>query len=154
MESTAEKKDHTLTVILAVIAGVVLVAVAVVFTRGAPEPLDPSTPQGVVQAYSVAVLDGDEETAATYLTAEASVGCSRFDPGTTNNIRVVLVSTTVRTNSADVAVSVVTSYDDGPFGSSENEVEGNFDQVKVDKVWLIDDAPWQLTICPNPTETK
>jgi hypothetical protein len=64
------------------------------------------------------------------------------------------VSTTVRTNSADVAVSLVTYYDNGPFGASEYEVESNFDLVRVNGAWLITNAPWELTICPNPTGTN
>ncbi|WP_349361570.1 hypothetical protein [Cryobacterium sp. PH31-O1] len=140
--------------ILSIIAALVLVSLVVVFTRGAPETLDPGTPEGVVQAYSAAVIDGDETAAAAFLTAGASVGCSQGEHGPTDSLRVVLVSTTTRPNSADVVVSLVTSYDDGPFGASEYEFESNFDLVKVDGDWLIGQAPWELSICPNPTVTK
>ena len=154
MQKTAGKPDRTLLVILSVIGVLVLVALAVVFTRGTPQTLDPSTPEGLVQAYSAAVIDGDEDAAARYLTAAAVVGCDRVDHGPMNDLRVVLVSTTVRTDSADVVVSLVTSYDNGPFGASEYEVESNFDLVKVDGAWLIRNAPWELTICPNPMGTN
>lgn len=154
MHTTTGTKDRTLIVILSIIAALVLVSLVVVFTRGAPETLDPSTPEGVVQAYSAAVIDGDEVAAAAFLTADASAGCSQGEHGPTDNLRVVLVSTTVRPNSADVVVSLVTSYDDGPFGASEYEFESNFDLVMVDGEWLIGQAPWELSICPNPTVTK
>lgn len=154
MQTPTGQTDRTPLVILSIIGALVLVALAVVFTRGAPEPLDPSTPEGVVQAYSAAVIDGDEDSAAAFLTAEASVDCSTVEHGPLNNLRVVLVSTTVRTNSADVVVSLVTSYDNGPFGASEYEVESAFDLVVVDGAWLIKNAPWELTVCPNPTGTK
>ena len=154
MRTPAGTKDRTLIVILGTIAALVLVALMVVFTRGAPEQLDPSTPEGVVQAYSAAVLDGDETAAAAFLTATAVNDCARFGWGPTDNLRVVLVSTTVRPNSADVVVSLVTSSDDGPFGASEYEFESNFDLVRADGAWLIETAPWELSICPNPTVTK
>ncbi|MDJ0349866.1 hypothetical protein [Cryobacterium sp. PH29-G1] len=154
MHTNVAKTNRTLIVILGIIGVLVLVALAVVFTRGAPQTLDPSTPEGVVQAYSLAVIDGDEAAAATHLSAEATVGCSPVDHGSTNNLRVVLVSTTVRPNSADVVVSLVTSYNDGPFGASEYENESNFDLVKVDGEWLITKAPWELSVCPNPRGTK
>ncbi|TFB71406.1 hypothetical protein E3O06_13835 [Cryobacterium glaciale] len=154
MLTTTGTKDRTLIVILSIIAALVLVSLVVVFTRGAPETLDPSTPEGVVQAYSAAVIDGDEAAAAAFLTTDASVGCGPVEHGPTNNLRVVLVSTTVRPTSADVVVSLVTSYDDGPFGASEYEFEGNFDLVRVDGAWLIATAPWELSICPNRSITK
>jgi hypothetical protein len=82
------------------------------------------------------------------------VGCGSDIHGSTDNLRVVLISTTVRPKSADIVVSLVTSYGDGPFGASEYEVESNFDLVRVDGVWLIETAPWELSICPNATVTK
>ena len=154
MHTTAGTNDRTLLIILGIIAALVLVALVVVFTRGAPAPFDPSTPEGVVQAYSAAVIAGDEDAAEKLLTAEALVGCGPVEHGPTNSLRVVLVSTTVRPKSADVVVSLVTSYDDGPFGASEYEFESNFDLVRADGAWLIETAPWELSICPNPTVTK
>ncbi|SEN85103.1 hypothetical protein E3O25_08810 [Cryobacterium sp. TMT1-3] len=154
MHTTPAPKDRTLILILSIIGVLVLVSLVVVFTRGAPETLDPTTPEGVVQAYSAAVIDGDEAAVAAFLTEDAAVGCSQGERGPTDNLRVVLVSTTVRPDSADVIVSLVTSYDDGPFGASEYEFESNFDLVRVDGDWLIAQAPWELTICPNPTLTK
>ena len=154
MHTPEGAKDRTLLVILSIMAALVIVAFVVVFTRGAPKALDPNTPEGVVQAYSAAVIDGDEDAAAKFLTAQASVGCGSDVHGSTNNLRVVLISTTVRPKSADIVVSLVTSYGDGPFGASEYEVESNFDLVRVDGAWLIETAPWELSICPNATVTK
>lgn len=154
MSATPGKPDRSLIVILGVIAALVIVALAVVFTRGEPAPLDPDTPEGVVQLYSAAVLAGDEQTAAGYLTAGRLDNCDTVDPGPLDNIRLTLVSTTVRENSADVRVSIVTSTDNGPFGASEYENEDVFDLVTVDGRWRIDGAPWQLTICPNPKATS
>jgi len=129
----------------------VVVALAVVFSQGEPARLAADTPGGVVQRYSAAVLDGDETAAAGYLSAAALAGCDRSasaDPSTTDDIRITLVDTTERDTSADVRVLIVTSYGSGPFGSSEYESEDAFDLVRVDGDWLIDEAPWQLTVCP------
>jgi len=154
MSATPGKPDRSLIVILGVIAALVIVALAVVFTRGEPAPLDPDTPEGVVQLYAQAVLAGDEQTAADYLSEGRLDNCDRVDPGPLDNVRLTLVSSTVRENSADVRVSIVTATDNGPFGASEYENEDNFDLVKTNGRWLIDRAPWQLTICPNPKATS
>ena len=104
----------------------------------------------MVQLYSAAVLAGDAQTAAGYLTAGRLGNCDTVDPNPVDGIRLTLVSTTVRENSAEVTVSIATSTDTGPFGASEYENEDVFDLVKVDGRWRIGGAPWQLTICPNP----
>ncbi|WP_251024613.1 hypothetical protein [Arthrobacter sp. ISL-65] len=62
------RPDRTLISVLAIIAGLVAVALAVVFFRGAPEPLAESTPAGVVQRYAAAVLSSDGAAAARYST--------------------------------------------------------------------------------------
>ena len=61
--------------ILCLIGALVVVALVVVFTRGAPAPLDESTPEGVVQRYSAAVIEGDEATAITYLVPALGDDC-------------------------------------------------------------------------------
>lgn len=149
MRASAAKPDRTLLVILSVIAGLVVIALVVVFTRGTPEPLELGTPEGVVQRYSVAVIDRDDATAAGYLTQQALDGCEVFDRGPTDDLRIILVSTTVRADTAAVRVSIVTTYDSGPFGVSDYEAEDVFDLVRVDGDWLIQSAPWQLSVCPK-----
>ena len=147
MEEPARKPDRTLIVILAVIGALVIVALIVVFTRGEPEALDESTPEGVVQRYSAAVIDDDEAAAIDYLVPDLGDDCSRTQSGSIDGVRVTLVSTTDRGDSADVRVLIVTSYDGGLFGSSEYEEEGVFDLVRDDGGWLIESTPWQLMIC-------
>ena len=147
MEASAAKPDRTLMVVLGVIAALVIVALIVVFTRGEPELLDESTPEGVVQRYSAAVIDGDEDAAIEYLVPELGDPCERIETGPVDSMRVTLVSTTEREESADVNVLIATSYEGGLFGSSEYEEEGVFDLVRDDGGWLIESAPWPLTIC-------
>lgn len=149
MDAPARKPDRTLIVILSVIAALVVVALIVVFTRGEPESLDESTPEGVVQRYAAAVIEGDEDAAIDYLVPELGDPCERIETGPVDSMRVTLVSTTERADSADVKVLIVTSYEGGLFGSSEYEEEGVFDLVEADGDWLIESAPWPLTVC-NP----
>lgn len=149
MDAAAGRPNRILIIILAIIAVLVVAALAVVFSRGEPALLDGSTPQGVVQRYSAAVLDGDESAAMAFLTETARTQCVDFERASTENLRVTLVSTTERTSSADVRVLIVVSNGGGPFGNSEYETEDVFDLVKMDGKWLIDSSPWQLRVCAN-----
>ncbi|GAA1762951.1 hypothetical protein [Agromyces humatus] len=146
-DSPAPKRDRTLIVILAVIGALVAIALIVVFTRGEPAQLDESTPEGVVQRYTAAVIAGDEEAARGYLVPELADSCERIEPGPVQDMRVTLESTTEREDSADVRVLIAFSYDGGLFGSSGYEEQGTFDLVADGGGWLIESTPWPLTIC-------
>ena len=143
------KPDRTLLVILSIIAALVVIALAVVFLRGTPGVLDRATPEGIVQAYSTAVIDGDRAAAKEFLAKDLRDNCETVEPGLTGGMRVTLVSSTVRTDSATVRVSVVTNYGNGPFGSSESESDAAFNLVNEGGSWAIANAPWQLTLCYN-----
>jgi hypothetical protein len=149
MDAAARKPDRILIVVLSVVAVLVIGALAVVFSRGEPALLDESTPQGVVQRYATAVIDGDESAAAAYLTEAARSQCVGFERPSRDNLRVTLVSTTERPASADVRVLIVVSTGGGPFGNSEYETEDVFDLAKTNGKWLVDSAPWQLRVCTN-----
>lgn len=147
MSAARGQPDRILIAILTAIALLVIIALAVVFTRGEPESLDETTPQGVVQRYSTAVIDGDTATATSYLTASAKSLCTGFHDSGPLPTRVVLISATERDNAALVKVSVVNSGSGGPFGPSEYETEDRFSLVKTDGRWLVDRAPYQLQSC-------
>lgn len=150
MNAAAGKPDRILTIIVSAIAGLVILALAVVFSRGEPKALDESTPAGVVQRYSSAVLEGDSRLAESYLTDEARSLCHGSSGGGQLPTRVVLVSTTEKDNSALVKVSVVSPGSGGPLGSSEYEMEDRFSLVKTDGRWMIDQAPYPLLSCTGP----
>ena len=80
MSAPAGRPDRILIVILSVIAGLVVLALAAVFFSGRPEPLAEDTPAGVVQRYAAAVLDGDEAGAARYLTESSERQCGAGRP--------------------------------------------------------------------------
>ena len=92
VEQTARRPDRILLTLVGVVVLLVVVALAVVFTRGEPAPLDEASPAGVVQRYSKAVVDGDTSTARTYLTEGAKSRCSGMYTGEPAPARVVLIS--------------------------------------------------------------
>lgn len=143
-------RDRTLWAILAGIAVLVVAALAIVFSRGAPAQLAESTPAGVVQRYAAALIAGDERKAASYLSAAASNRCTGADRALTRNLRITLIATTERQDTADVEVLVTVAEAGGPFGSSEYQVAEVFDLVREGGLWVIDRTPWQLSVCGGP----
>lgn len=144
------RPDRTLFAILAALAVLVIVALAVVFTRGEPAPLDAATPAGTVQRYAAAVIDGDEKAAAAHLSEAARKRCGAAERHVVDKLRITLVGTTERADSADVRVLITFIQGGGPFGSSEYQEEDVFDLVRTGDKWLIERAPWQLSVCPGP----
>lgn len=147
MNTSARKPDRTLIVILSIIGALVIVSLIVVLSRGEPALRDAASPEGVVQRYAAAVIAGDDAAARSYVAADSLKPCNEFGRGDAGDVRVTLVSTTEREDSADVRVAIITSYDGGLFGPSEYEEEAVFDLVRVDGDWMIDTAPWQFTVC-------
>jgi hypothetical protein len=150
------RPDRTLIAVLAIIAGLVAVALAVVFFRGEPEPLAESTPAGVVQRYAAAVLNNDGAAAARYST-DGRLGmshpdrpCVPADRPASGTLRVTLASTVEHADTAEVHVVLATFNGSGPFGNPEYETEAVFGLERVNGNWLVATAPWQLTICPVP----
>lgn len=142
--------DRPLLVILAGIGVLVVVALVVVFSRGTPAPRDSSSPEGIVQLYTAALVAGDEQTASAYLSETWLAKCDvnqSYSSG--SSVRVTLVSTTERPESADVHVLITTTYQGDILGSSSSSYEGVFDLVKFDHRWKIDAAPWELAVCPS-----
>ena len=146
MFTAPAKRDRTLPVLLAVLGLLVVAALAVVFLRPDPALRGADTPEGVVQRYSAAVIDGDDEAAAGYLT-EAPEPCQDWEGDVDEDQRVSLVSTETRGGAAEVKVSVVGFDPGGPFGSSEYETEETFELKKMGGSWLIDTVPWRLRVC-------
>lgn len=146
MSEDASKPDRSLVIVLSIIAALVIIALVAVFARGEPQLRAASTPEGVVQRYAAAVIAGDDDEAVRYLVAAAREECEKFGRFDTSDMRVTLVSTTERGNSADVRVSIVTYYPD-VFGSTEYQEEGVFELIGTGEEWAIERAPYQLDIC-------
>lgn len=146
MSEEARRPRWALIALLAGVGLVVVIALIAVFARGGPAEFPADTPEGVVQRYSQAVIDGDTATALTFLVPEVADSCTRV-PARSEDYRLTLLETTEREDTARVDVLIATVYESGPLGTSEYEYEEAFDLVKDGDTWLIDAAPWELTIC-------
>ena len=133
---------------------VALVAVAAVFVAiRDPAEFDPDSPEAVVQAYLVAVLDDDAEAAHALLTPELQGRCAidelqdRYYHD--EDGRITLVDSTIEGDTARVEVKFTASYDEGPFGYSESSYEEKFRLARDDGRWQISSAPWPYYRCPE-----
>ena len=127
-----------------------MIALIAVFARGGPTQLDADTPEGVVQRYSQAVVDGDVPTALTYLVPEVAdvvrTACRRA-PMT---CRLTLLETTERDDTARVRGARRHGVRIGSVRRrTSTRAKGSFDLVKVGGDWLIETAPWQLAVCED-----
>ena len=136
MEPGAARPDRSLIAIVLIIAAIVVIALVVVFTRGVPTDVDPTTPQGVVQSYSLAMVASDYETARNFLSSDLHDNCDRAEPSTVQGLRMTVTSSTVNGDSAVVRVTM--DYGDGAFGGSGYAYDGVFFLVRESNTWTIE----------------
>lgn len=133
--------------VLAVVAGlVVLLAVVAGVMAGTREPpnLDPSTPDGTAQLLALAVIEGDDEEAVTYL--DPALGCTTPLPEVYRPTRMSLavVDTTIKGDRATVVLNVTESS--GGLLSSYDHRE--VIELKADgDRWLATGHPWPIYSC-------
>lgn len=136
--------------VLAIVVGVVVVAgvVAAVLTATHDVPTyDRRTPEGVVQAYLIAVIDGDHDAAAAFLAPGSACTVDDLDRAyVPDGVRVVLRDTTVDGDTAEVAVDI-TSSSGGPLDSSEFTEQQTFRLRQADGDWRITGRPWPMYDC-------
>ena len=137
--------------VLLVIAGLVLglavIAAVVSANRTAPPPPDLSTPEGVVQEYVQAVIDGDHEKIATFL--DPSLGCEaplRYS-GPSLPTTLSLVSSRTSGSTATVVVEITEGEGRGPFLGGIYTHRENFTLVSRNDRWLISGNPWPIYEC-------
>ena len=90
------RPSRALLIVLALILTLVAVALVVVFTRGQPAALAADTPDGVVQRYASAVLEGDDTAAGAYLSARTLATCDSAAAPGSESTRVTLISAGAR----------------------------------------------------------
>jgi hypothetical protein len=153
MERMQMSKSNRLLAAMA-IGLVALVAVAAVFVAiRDPAEFDPDSPEAVVQAYLVAVLDDDAEAAHGLLTPELQGRCAidelpdRYYHD--EDGRITLVDSTIEGDTAIIEVKFTATYDEGPFGYSESSYEEKFRLTRSDGSWRISSAPWPYYRCPE-----
>ncbi len=128
------------------VAGALLTALvvgaAIVASRPVPT-YDLSTPEGTVQAFLQAVLDGDDETAAGFLSSEVDPHCvAELYRGPDTSVRVTLVSTDVQDHTATVRVRITFTEAQPPFGGSEYSNDATYRLERTDDGWTITRADW------------
>ena len=133
---------------------IALIAVAAVFVAVRdPVTFDPDTPEGVTQAYVVAVLDDDAEAAHALLTPELKLRCDvhEFEHGYygREDSRITLVQSAIDGDRATIDVKFTVTYDEGLFGYSESSQEETFKLTRSDGAWRISSAPWPYYRCPE-----
>ncbi|MHA6513240.1 hypothetical protein [Tessaracoccus sp. G1721] len=134
-------------VVLAVVAGlVVLLAIVagVMATNREPPEMDPGTPDGTAQLLALAVIDGDDEEAVSYL--DPALGCTVPLPEVYRPTRMSMsvVDTKVDGDRATVVLNV-TESSGGLFSSYDHR---EVIELKADgDGWMATGHPWPIYSC-------
>lgn len=133
--------------VLAVVAGLV-VALAVIAglltaTREPPE-LDPATPEGTVQLFVLAVIDGEDEKVVDYL--DPALGCRAPLPEVyrPSRISMAVAESTTTGQTARVVLDVTEQAGGFLDSSTHREV---FDLRADGDGWILTGHPWPIFSC-------
>lgn len=139
------RPNVVLLVIAVLVAALAVIAALVAANRTPPSP-DLGTPEGVVQEYVIAVLDGDQERMETFL--DPALGCEAPFPFFTQPrpASLSVVSTRVSGSSATVVVEI-TEGGGGPLPGGSSTHRETFSLVSRDGRWLIAGNPWPIYEC-------
>lgn len=131
---------------LAVLAVAALVA-AVLWAVTRPAPVyAPDTPEGTVQTYVTAVLEGDAAAAAAVLAADGPCSVTDLDRAyVARGTTVDLVGTDVTGDRALVRVRVGVDTGTDPFGGWTEDHA--FRLSRTTAGWRLDGIPWPLYDC-------
>jgi hypothetical protein len=116
---------------------VVVILVAAGLLRETPD-LDPSTPEGTVQAYLQAVFDGDQEAAAQYTEGDCDPNLGPGSP--VDGVSASLVRVEGDDNQATVVVKL--SQPSGQPFAGLSEWEEWFTLINRDGTWMIQQPVW------------
>jgi len=140
-------------VLAAIVAAIVVVAVvAAVFNSTRPATtLDRGSPEGAVQAYLKAALEGDNGKAAAFFAPGSPCDAEDLDRAyVEEGAQVELIDTKIEGDSARVEVDVTFRSGD-LFASSWNESH-NFRLTRSGEAWRLNGVPWPLYDCEGPTK--
>jgi hypothetical protein len=108
---------------------------------------DPATPEGVVQDYLSAVVDGDLETAASFLVGSSSCDVDDLEAaGPQDDVRIRLLDAETTGDRSEVRLEMVTSTG-GPFGAFAFSEEHWIRLERSASGWLITGTPWPMFDC-------
>ncbi|MDP1719432.1 MAG: hypothetical protein Q8L08_00290 [Candidatus Nanopelagicaceae bacterium] len=146
-----KKSPNQILVVVFALLVVAVVLVTLLTSGNGSKTLDPSTPAGTVQSYLAAVLEGDYELAAQFISSESSCDVQDLDRVyTMDTTRVDLVKTEINGDHAQVWVKV--DYPSGaPFEAMRVE-DHTFRLIQVNDQWLLTGIPWPLYDCGAVTK--
>jgi len=145
MIQAADTSRRPLYIAIGTIVALVIVALTAVLARPASVELDSSSPEGIVQRYTEAVIAGDDPTARESLAADLRQECDQIEAYGRDDTRVTLSGTTEHDDKATVEVTV-TQNGGGVFGGEYTSDE-RFHLERDAGEWYITGTPWQFTIC-------
>lgn len=136
--------------VLALVVGVVLVlavAAAVVAANQPTQTVDPDSPEGVVQEFLTAVVEGDGEAALSYVDPELNCDEQALEHVEGEQARVALLESEVDGDEARVVVSI-SQGSSGPFETGEYSREETYRLVRTDEGWRISEQlGWPIYGC-------
>jgi hypothetical protein len=135
-------------ILAAALVVLVTAAVAVGVLRE-PALLDPQSPEGTVQAYVQAVLDGDWAEARSHLGDDLDADCSAIDfrqAWVPDGLTATLDDVKVDGDEAEVAIRLRTAAEPDPFGGGYATTE-TFDLTREGSTWLVIGQPWPVYDC-------
>ena len=130
-----------------VLAVVVLVVIGL---NREPEQFDPATPEGTVQTYIAALVDGDFETAASFWADDGCLPASIEPTGGAPDISATLVSVDGNDEEATVVIDITDNTTDPLNGIYE--FQEWFTLVNREDGWKIRQLSWPYydQICEDP----
>lgn len=145
-----ERSRAVLIVIVVLVVSAIAGAATLSIVRSTPD-LDPTTPEGVAQAYFEAVIAGEDLRSLEMLTPELRDRCdvrnSRFFRESAS-VRVVLVSTEIVGDRAEVNVEVDQVANPSPFDLDGFSSRQRLVMTRIAGGWEISEAPWPY-FCPE-----
>lgn len=151
-----QMRSRRSTSLLWVLAGVTvaaLVAGLVIAALRPPTSLDVGRPEGVVQAYLRAVLDGDHATAAGYLSSETAERCpaSAFRTAwVPEGVTADLDDVQVTGDRARVRVVLHSPATVLPPLEPVDTTTEVFTLSRTEDGWRLTGVPWPLVLCEGP----
>lgn len=140
--------------ILAVIVGftLILAAVAALLSSSREvKELSPTSPEGVVQLFLKAVIEGKNEDAAGYFSASSTCDASDIDRSwMPETVRVNLADQEITGDKAFIEINVDISSG-GPFDDYYVE-KHNYRLARESGVWRILGIPWPLYSCEEASK--
>ncbi|MGI5950549.1 MAG: hypothetical protein ACOX61_01690 [Brooklawnia sp.] len=134
-------------VVLAAVTGLVIVlaiVAGVLATRREPPKLDEATPEGTVQLFVLAVIDGDDAAAVARLDPE--LGCEApLETYRPSRVSMSVVSSRTTGQQAQVVLEI-SEYSEGGFLESWSHRE-SYELVSQGSGWLITGNPWPVYSC-------